>query len=664
MLTTLLLVSFAHAADPGPTVDATMSDPTYRIVGLHSWRGGVIARARPQVEGVPVIGSDVTLSLSPTLQVRRVRGEVTRPWPAVLPTLSADDAVNAVGLTALAPRWLWSPRATLAIQASGPDSPRLIWALDVGISEPLGTWRMHVDAHSGDELAVVPTSRSVQGDIFPTNPEVSDLQREDLLRLWDPSALSGQWPHVTSCVDAEIDPSPFGVTLCHATEQQATPNQDGDFLFNVQPESHEDPFAEVQVYYHLDRVAQWSSDQLGVTLVEPIDSFANFEYNNAFYGDFDGDGTADITFGTAENGVDLAYDADVIYHEFGHAIVDRIASLGFVSGDEYGLQWTDGSINEGTADIIAMYHTGDPLLGEYAGLGFRDGPIRDLTEIRRCPDDLIGEVHFDGMIWASLGWQMMEDPLIGPDLALELVIASAATWTAPMDWPGAGTSLRESADDLLTLGAIDQPTHDAVIGHLDTSGVESCGRSIPAAEGESYTFYLYNYGLGDVLSSVPGGHQLEIDLADPGLEIEVEGWDSSAPGMGYAIYLRADGPVAHDERGVDALGLGTAYPVTFDHVIEGDELRTSVIGDDVFEELASAETVFLSVASTNLDLDLFDVQTGRLQIRVNTVDIHTESEVPAGCGCHVPPSPMRLPWALLVGSLPWLALRRKNVSFP
>ena len=37
--------------------------------------------------------------------------------------------------------------------------------------------------------------------------------------------------------------------------------------------------------------------------------------------------------------------------------------------------------------------------GEYAGTaGGRDGPIRDLEPDRRCPDDLMGEVHANGRV--------------------------------------------------------------------------------------------------------------------------------------------------------------------------------------------------------------------------------------------------------------------------
>lgn len=662
-LLSLLTASAAQSdAERAALVGADL-EPAFHMVSEHRWRGGTILRFRPQVHDLVVHGHDVVVSVAPDLTVRRWNHRNRVAWPTPSPKVTAEQALVASGFDQAKHRWMWEPSASLEIQVDSRDQATLVWVVRAGLIDPLSTWEARIDAHTGKRIAIGPTHRTVDADIFPTNPEVSALERVELSRLFEDHLLSGDWTHVTSCVDPEIDPSPFGLNRCHVSEQLAVPDENGDFLFDVDPASHADPLAEVQTYFHLDLVAQWAADELGVVLEEPINGFVNFEYSNAFYGDFDGDGTADITLGTAPNGVDLAYDADVIYHEFGHGIVDRAADVGFVYGDEFGLQWADGSVNEGTADIIAMYLTGDPLMGEYAGLGFRDGPIRDLTEPRQCPEDLIGEVHTDGMVWASLGWQLLNDPAIGPDVGLDLVVASLVTWTAPLDWDVVGVSMRHAADDLLAVGGMEQAAYDAVIGHLEFSGIENCPRFITAEAFQSYSFYLLNYGLGDVLSSVPGGHQLSvaIDPDDNALRVEIADW-SGADGMGYAVFLNGDEPVLHEQIGIDALGLGTAYPSDWDHLIEGTEPQVVVLDATTAPWLKPGGTVYVSVASTNLDLDLLDYQTGVIELAAGSDYLEPES-APGGCSCSAnygTPVNKLLFTMTLVGLV---AARRKTFSF-
>src|SRR5690606_8484190 len=141
----------------------------------------------------------------------------------------------------------------------------------------------------------------------------------------------------------------------------------GDYLFTPDPASGDDPFGEVQLYYHLDRVSAWVEDRYGFFHDEPIVGRLNFPMTNAFFGDFDGDGRGDVSFGTSEDGHDFAYDADVVYHEFGHSLVDGLGSPGFLNADAIGLDWVGGGLNEGSADVLAMLLTLDPLMAEYAG---------------------------------------------------------------------------------------------------------------------------------------------------------------------------------------------------------------------------------------------------------------------------------------------------------
>jgi MYXO-CTERM domain-containing protein len=90
--------------------------------------------------------------------------------------------------------------------------------------------------------------------------------------------------------------------------------------------------------------------------------------------------------------------ADVVYHEFGHAIHDNsiIAGVGAF----------DGAASEGLSDFLAATITGDPAMGR--GFFGSDAPLRHVDPANAehvWPDD-IGEIHYTGLIIAGALWDM------------------------------------------------------------------------------------------------------------------------------------------------------------------------------------------------------------------------------------------------------------------
>ena len=105
---------------------------------------------------------------------------------------------------------------------------------------------------------------------------------------------------------------------------------------------------------------------------------------------------------------DFAYDGDIVYHEFTHALVHTLAyGLGQSGYDRYGSHVEAGALNEGWSDYFSASFTNDSATGEYGGRGLTSGEtgLRDADNAKKCPDDLIGEVHADsepvsGALWA------------------------------------------------------------------------------------------------------------------------------------------------------------------------------------------------------------------------------------------------------------------------
>jgi hypothetical protein len=224
-------------------------------------------------------------------------------------------------------------------------------------------------------------------------------------------------------------------------EQTAIRNADGDFDYEPQdgtPNAAEDPFSEAAMFYHASRAQAFfqtlqGDPQAQVVRAMPLRTVANMRfppglfsgnlnrakdpniplepYTNAFY--TPGGGIQDIlgvsgpaiVFGQGDRR-DFSYDGDVVYHEYGHAVVDKTLNLGGYTVDSQGASAAPGAMNEGLADYFSSALTGDPTVGEYAGSEFsRNGNgIRSIANADVCPQTLTGEVHADSTFFSAALW--------------------------------------------------------------------------------------------------------------------------------------------------------------------------------------------------------------------------------------------------------------------
>lgn len=114
---------------------------------------------------------------------------------------------------------------------------------------------------------------------------------------------------------------------------------------------------------------------------------------NAFF-----DGKTINFFQSSMNCENTGLIADVIYHEYGHAL----HALQIIQG----VGAFDGAMSEGAADFLSASITGDPAMGR----GFRknDDPLRHLdppNEERRWPEH-IAEIHQTGLIYGGTFWDL------------------------------------------------------------------------------------------------------------------------------------------------------------------------------------------------------------------------------------------------------------------
>lgn len=584
------------------------------------WAAGTRVRLRPRVHGHAVEGRDWLVSFDSRRTLKRLRGEVFVPPEPLEPSLSAVEAAQrgAEALVPLVGRVL-QPVGEVALQwrADLAGTWHLCWRLDLGGGAPLDTWSLWVDARDGRVQHAEPRGRTAQADVYPQNPEVSELETVDLTALdGDGGRLVGDDADVYSC--DQWDGGGFGGGSCSEKSRHAVPDGAGDYFFEPDPTSSEDPLAEVMMYHHLGIVSRWFAEHTGFFHVQPMRGIVNFDYNNAFYGDGDGDGVADVSFGQG-GGIDFAYDADVIYHEFGHSVIGRVAETTFSGADEYGLEFANGSLNEGSADLFSLAITQNPRLGEYAGTGGMGvGAIRDLEADRRCPDALYGESHKDGETWGAMGWNMIEDTRIGPVLTAQAAYGAATTWEADVSWAIAGESFAEAVEDMEDDGAIDSEQAAAFRSHLEGSGVLGCGRVVDLTDGAEPTLFMLNAGLSGEAEEVPLSLQFKLRAPEgtDRLRFRIDDLRASSDEIGWVVFVRRGEAILHEVVELPFLGLPFPVPTEFDERFEGEEDGFELVLDASSDPVLEAgEDYYFSVASRNLGgIDAFQFVTAEITV--------------------------------------------------
>lgn len=617
------------------------------------WDAGHFVRVEQRAWDLPVEGGRLTVQLDRALGVKRVIGTrlqapSDRPEISLTRDQAIEHAKQATRMwTGEGEAW-WPARAELGAWADTDGTVHLVWNVSTSRVAPLGTYQTRVDASTGKILTWAPTLHHVQGDVYPTNPDTSELETVDLLRLESETYLEGRHVAVRSCTN-------FSGQTCNASTRWAV-NDRGDFFYEPDPGAFEDPFAEVQMYYHVDKVGQHFEDAHGFRHREPLEAIVNFEFQNAFFGDADGDGTAEIAFGQFGE-TDFAYDGDVVYHEFVHSVFNSVTGSGFFEADEYGIDFAPSALNEGTADLFSMVLSNDPELGEYAGKGFGlGGPIRDLEEDRRCPHNLYGQQHRDGQIWASMGWNLIEDERIGADVAGQLTYGFLEQLPPQKSWGIVGDVLAQSADDLLASGAIDQTTREAIDEHIEAAGLVACERVIPLDDGFEPRLFVAYAGFAE--DPIPAAAQFSIEVPENATDLtfQVTGFQSNDPNMRWMVYARRGSFIRHD---VQSLGgfIDIPVPADFDASFDQQDIGRdgaitfSLDGDNVLEP---GETYYFSLAGTG-EGGGFGLSQAEARVQASVtlgdpVDPGTDEnddtlDEPAGCSCDTS-TPTGLAWLL------------------
>lgn len=357
------------------------------ISGVPVWRGGVTAR---------VHGGDLVLFGVETYPDVR-----TLPKPTVA-MAEAEELAQLDGPAAMAEHSGVSAKlVALPWDRDGGVDVRLCWEVHSHTEAPIGDWVTHLDALTGERLNTYNEIRFFSGTVQGTHDTrtVDGSYTTSVLPLAKFTGSDGTTVYADDVGAVTLSDSATWTTALNGSYASVRNQAGSSGALSVTSGSPvwttaNATQAEIDTYKFLFDVRAFgqeiapdnamSSDALvaKVNLSSTCNAFYDGSVN--FYSEGDGcNNTGRI--------------ADVIYHEWGHGFHYYALQAGSY----------DGSMSEGIGDSISMLNTHDSRIGPYFYTS--GGAIRDTSTDYVYPNDVTGEVHQDGLIFAGAVWDLWED---------------------------------------------------------------------------------------------------------------------------------------------------------------------------------------------------------------------------------------------------------------
>ena len=423
------------------------------LVGTH-------VRGREHRDGVPVDGTDWLVSAidGRVVQVESFSAPAGEPVAAPV----GDAAARATALAHLGVQRLLVPAAVERVLVTRDGRLTDVYRVSVVAAAPARAAVVEVDAATGRVLGVTDDARYADGSakLFDPNPIVTkrDVTLRQPAELRQPADLDLDSPELTAQRRVlplrGLDPTALRTgRLSGPWVNVIAPGYNATTTPGTYDLTRSDPrFEGLMAYAHLDRF-QRHLQSLGFrgskgVNAEPQEVVATRVegYDNSFYMP----ATDLMLLGTG--GVDDGEDAEVILHEYGHAVQ-------YAQVPGYGRRPEGGAMGEGFGDFLAgtwFARTSggfnDVCLMEWDSTSYRDGPqtcIRRMDVKKRYPDDLKNQVHADGEIWSTFLWQvrgsMKGTAAQKTDSSLRLVLTMHELLTPQAEFADAVAGLRTAA---------------------------------------------------------------------------------------------------------------------------------------------------------------------------------------------------------------------------
>jgi hypothetical protein len=487
--------------------------------------------------GLPVFESEVGVHLGADGHVYGVTSSYVPVQVArTSATISAEAAFQAalaatsVDASAVVPEF--ESERTLGIYPTA-DGGRLAYRVTVPSRRPAGLFKVYVDANTGEMLDAPQNLMSMidgQGKVFVPSPTVSEAN--DAIRDMNDSPTSVPASAYISVVLPGLDASgkligPY--SQVHPSMSGPVVRADSNFTDLVRDNVQ---FNEAEVYWAIDK-AETTYQSLGYSAAAgaPVMNYAIKVYahnsptwgnvdNSSFSGsNIDGTGTGILEFGTG--GVDDAEDAEIIWHEYGHAtlwnqrpgINQNVSREGI--GEGFG-DYLAGTMSKRVPGGSSYYVT----VGEWDATSYNaSGSPHPF--LRKLDNPIFwenrgNEVHDAGEIWSHPLFDY--DNQVGPDVALDTVLQAHFLFDlSPTQVEGAAAMI--TADQMLNGGATAAFINNAFRErHTVAGAVVPVVHTIGFAAGGA--FFLRN-------SNTTGAANIVANFGSPSLTPIAGDWDGN-----------------------------------------------------------------------------------------------------------------------------------------
>ena len=128
-------------------------------------------------------------------------------------------------------------------------------------------------------------------------------------------------------------------------------------------------------------------------------------------------GTQELRFGDLPGGRTTARSGDIVYHEYVHAITDRVCHLGQSKTEDA----QSAGLSEGYSDYFACSTLNDPRFGDYA-MNVADGFRNCAKQGLHFTSSFAGPKYAIGEVWSAVLWAIRAE--IGAANTDTLAVAS------------------------------------------------------------------------------------------------------------------------------------------------------------------------------------------------------------------------------------------------
>ncbi len=676
------------------------------------------------LEGLPVVHRGATVRFAADGTPLLATFAVDADLPAsVVPVIDPDRAArNAARFSPIGAR---ADEAHLVVWGSRLRGARLAWVVLPRVLRGLPfAPRIVVDATDGRILEARDLVTYATADVYPANPIATpSLLASELALAPVGDSLENPFLVAHNCVDMKtVKPVSFfgfrqNMHICDLVHS-AIADAGDNFGYAPTDEAgseaaRSDAYSEVSIYYHAAKAYAFFRGLLGnaeaqVTSDKPLRLVANLKlppgissgdfstagdaerplepFSNAFFSPRSGGlgaifeqlygfDSGALWFGQGP-ARDYAYDGDVVYHEFGHAVVDKTLGLGAWTIDAWGAIDAPGAMNEGLADYFSSAITGDPKVGEYASKDLAAGQdvIRTLDNADRCPTSLVGEVHFDSSLFSGALWEARVALAEADRPTFDAALYRAMRTNPKM----ADLTFDELGELFLATLALDFPAGEAALRTaLGARGIlPTCERILELVEGPVKAPLS---GLGGFIAPSTATLGTSSDVA-PGI-VQIK---AGVPVGSGSLTVTFESRASAGSAGAAPFG-GETKPYTpvvlakFGGPITWTKARTGLAHDAdakiavvvssghasaTVEVPPDADTVFVQIGNEGENDGVYDA----IRIEAAPRDPAADTDPPSlrvvrtgGCGCAVPVAERPSPWAVAaLGAAAGVMMRRRR----